>query len=397
MLHLRLSLPRPQTQFSSADNPTAKAPSAWTRLLTFTYLPAFNFQLLVYPDKLSFDWGMDAIPRLTTIFDGRNWLTIAVYGCLTYVIWRNVQVLLKHSIPNVKTGINSRMRRFALAKTKAENLDIPCSFCKHDLTLQRHTSACRTLNNNNSTTALSCNCCCTGLATLLTTSNFYSNGLNQFKYENGVKKSSSSESLASTSSNESFESALSNGSTTSSASSVDSKKWKMYSSGSVSGGSSKNYQSAILLSVSLLTLSFLPATNLLFYVGFVVAERILYLPSVGYCLLIGLGIGKLVESTKASGSSSNSSKISKNVRTVNGGRNNSSGSNQWKFSGQRKRQIILVVFSVLLIVFSVKTVKRNFDWINEESLFRSAIGINPPKGEWERKKIVGYVPFHVIV
>lgn len=35
--------------------------------------------------------------------------------------------------------------------------------------------------------------------------------------------------------------------------------------------------------------AFIPASNLFFYVGFVVAERVLYVPSMGFCLLVGLG------------------------------------------------------------------------------------------------------------
>lgn len=46
----------------------------------------------------------------------------------------------------------------------------------------------------------------------------------------------------------------------------------------------------ILLGLSWAVITFLPATNLLFPVGFVVAERVLYLPSMGYCLLLALGI-----------------------------------------------------------------------------------------------------------
>ena len=41
--------------------------------------------------------------------------------------------------------------------------------------------------------------------------------------------------------------------------------------------------------LSLLALPFLPASNLFFYVGFVVAERVLYIPSAGFCLLCGCG------------------------------------------------------------------------------------------------------------
>ena len=50
-----------------------------------------------------------------------------------------------------------------------------------------------------------------------------------------------------------------------------------------------------MFSLSLMLIPFLPATNLLVRVGFVVAERVLYLPSAGYCLLIALGVWTLVE------------------------------------------------------------------------------------------------------
>ena len=48
-----------------------------------------------------------------------------------------------------------------------------------------------------------------------------------------------------------------------------------------------------LFALSLLVLPFLPASNLLFPVGFVLAERVLYLPSLGICLLVAVGIDKL--------------------------------------------------------------------------------------------------------
>jgi len=38
-----------------------------------------------------------------------------------------------------------------------------------------------------------------------------------------------------------------------------------------------------------MVLPFIPASNLFFPVGFVVAERILYTPSMGFCMLVALG------------------------------------------------------------------------------------------------------------
>ena len=47
-----------------------------------------------------------------------------------------------------------------------------------------------------------------------------------------------------------------------------------------------------------MVLPFIPATNLLFPVGFVVAERVLYLPSMGFCLLVAFGCDKLFQVLK---------------------------------------------------------------------------------------------------
>jgi hypothetical protein len=42
-----------------------------------------------------------------------------------------------------------------------------------------------------------------------------------------------------------------------------------------------------------LVIPFLPATNIFFRVGFVIAERVLYLPSAGFCLLVIVGLRQL--------------------------------------------------------------------------------------------------------
>lgn len=100
---------------------------------------------------------------------------------------------------------------------------------------------------------------------------------------------------------------------------------------------------ATLFALSLIIFPFLPASNLFFYVGFVVAERVLYVPSAGFCLLIGIASVRL-----------------------------------WK--NERMRGYFCAGFVLVLVGFSAKTVLRNRDWRNEESLYRSAIPFNPPKG-----------------
>ncbi|XP_045042617.1 protein O-mannosyl-transferase TMTC4 isoform X3 [Desmodus rotundus] len=54
----------------------------------------------------------------------------------------------------------------------------------------------------------------------------------------------------------------------------------------------------LTLGLGFLIIPFLPASNLFFRVGFVVAERVLYLPSAGYCMLLTFGFGAFSKHTK---------------------------------------------------------------------------------------------------
>lgn len=177
-------------------------------------------------------------------------------------------------------------------------------------------------------------------------------------------RSSSSCSNSTTASTKSTSSTSSNYSTCSSASgnSVVNSVFATLPATNVVGGKSsklmntKCYNSVIfLMSVTFLTLPFLPASNLFFYVGFVVAERILYLPSVGYCLLFGFAVEKVSEKVH--------------------------NKKSW-------RMLVHLSLVFMLSVYSVKTFVRNYDWKNDESLYRSAIGVNPPKGEFVLKLLI---------
>ena len=104
--------------------------------------------------------------------------------------------------------------------------------------------------------------------------------------------------------------------------------------------------SIIALALSLIILPFLPASNLFFYVGFVVAERLLYLPSLGLSLLLGLGYQTLIS---------------------HHGRCNVLA------AASRLGLLIMILSS------AARTVLRNQDWRDEETLFRSGLLVNPPK------------------
>ncbi|KAK4289209.1 hypothetical protein Pmani_037811 [Petrolisthes manimaculis] len=91
---------------------------------------------------------------------------------------------------------------------------------------------------------------------------------------------------------------------------------------------------ALLLGLGLLVLPFLPATNLFFTVGFVVAERILYIPSLGYSVLLAVGLSR---------------------------------------AGRLRAPGLLL----LLIVFSCRSFQRNRDWQSRETLFLAGLRTLP--------------------
>ena len=89
---------------------------------------------------------------------------------------------------------------------------------------------------------------------------------------------------------------------------------------------------------------FLPASNLFFPVGFVVAERVLYLPSMGFCMLVAYG--------------------TRHVATI---------------LNSRHSGLLLSSSAVtyLLLLHSVKTLGRNRAWVSEELLYREAVRTYP--------------------
>ncbi|XP_076274421.1 transmembrane O-mannosyltransferase targeting cadherins 2 isoform X2 [Rhynchophorus ferrugineus] len=251
ILSLRLQNKAPQ--FSTADNPTAKEASFVTRLLTFSYLAVFNFWMLVYPSDLSFDWSMDAIPRIKSVRDPRVLYSCAFYSVLMYIVYKSVKSVQTLRCENIN------------AVQKKLVVNSGCTVCCSKIS-ENHSQNCRTANNNNNTPTCSC-------------------------------------------------------------------------PGKRQGPTAA---AAVLFALSLITLPFVPASNLFFYVGFVVAERVLYVPSAGFCLLVGFMCAKVF------------------------GRRH--------FSGICGAGLFLV-----LLGFGGKTFYRNNDWKNEETLYRSAIPYNPPK------------------
>ncbi|KRZ15072.1 Transmembrane and TPR repeat-containing protein 4 [Trichinella zimbabwensis] len=101
------------------------------------------------------------------------------------------------------------------------------------------------------------------------------------------------------------------------------------------------YFSCILSSLMALVIPFLPASNVLVSVGFVIAERVLYIPSLGYCLLIAYAFMKTV--------------IEKP-----------------KLSNWAKK-----LFWLMIIMFTLKSIMRSIQWQNEYTLYFSGLSVCP--------------------
>ncbi|XP_077988191.1 protein O-mannosyl-transferase TMTC4-like [Glandiceps talaboti] len=97
----------------------------------------------------------------------------------------------------------------------------------------------------------------------------------------------------------------------------------------------------LIMSLALLVIPFLPAANLFFRVGFVIAERQLYLPSLGYSMLVTIGLCKLCRKRKQS---------------------------------QQVLKIILIVFIVLNVW---RCVIRSHEWTKEELLYKAGAKVCP--------------------
>ncbi|XP_034719064.1 protein O-mannosyl-transferase TMTC1 [Etheostoma cragini] len=98
----------------------------------------------------------------------------------------------------------------------------------------------------------------------------------------------------------------------------------------------------VLVGMLFLVFPFIPASNLFFRVGFVVAERVLYMPSMGYCILVAHGLGRL-----------------------------------YSVVGRWGTTVLSVSMLLLLLLFSWKTVQQNRVWLSREALFRSGIQTLP--------------------
>ena len=91
-----------------------------------------------------------------------------------------------------------------------------------------------------------------------------------------------------------------------------------------------------IIALAILLITFLPASNFFFYVGFVIAERVLFLPSMGFCLFLSLAS-----------------------------------------EGVRRRPWQLFFWAVVLPAYAGRSVYRNMQWRTELALMEAEVRGNP--------------------
>lgn len=298
--------------FAPSDNPASDHPSLLTRTLTFLYLPTVNFGLLLFPRWLSFDWSMESIPLIHFVADPRNVFSLLFYTCLFLLI----QII------------------YAYYQRSAEWKSF-----RHATFANGNGYSAASSNGN----TCSCAPCC------------YQHHHHQQPHLRHLKrpfnlKATNNNSMCSTLDDD-YCSAPGTSSNNNGAASNGSALYDYYSNGNGQlneDASNSNYlitrTDSLTMATALLVIPFLPATNVFFYVGFVIAERILYIPSFGFCLLVAIGVESLMKR-----------------KTL--------------------RLITKIALSILLMSFSLRTFVRNIDWLSEENLYRAGIAINPPKGK----------------
>jgi len=121
---------------------------------------------------------------------------------------------------------------------------------------------------------------------------------------------------------------------------------------------------ALAFSLLTLVLPFLPASNLFFPVGFVAAERTLYTSSIGWCLLVALGLHRVHAHLSDSPASHllqvQVPKVQVQVYV---------------------RPLLHLLLLAALLAGAAKTVFRNEVWESRETLFRSGLSSVPGNGK----------------
>ncbi|CAM1296549.1 Uncharacterised protein g1588 [Pycnogonum litorale] len=99
------------------------------------------------------------------------------------------------------------------------------------------------------------------------------------------------------------------------------------------------FKKILIMSFTFIVVPFLPASNVFFRVGFVIAERTLYLPSIGFCIIVVIGLHQL--------------------------------------ANHLSKSQMQIFFVILLSSFTARCIQRSHEWTNEKLLFQSGLKVCP--------------------
>lgn len=95
----------------------------------------------------------------------------------------------------------------------------------------------------------------------------------------------------------------------------------------------------VRIAVALIVIPFIPSSNL-FSIGFVVADRVLYIPAMGYCLLLSIGYHYLYANVKV-------------------------------------RKTIMIMMVLIVAALMIKSNIRTYDYESEYALYSAGLRVNP--------------------
>lgn len=144
----------------------------------------------------------------------------------------------------------------------------------------------------------------------------------------------------------------------------------------------------VLICIAFGVIPFVPASNLLFPVGTVVAERLLYFPSVGFCLLVGHILQTALGIAYRHGTAQHATSAFKALdatqsKDENGGE---TAADQLTAATTRKHttdffrrcySLTVLCVGFLLVSGCYRSQIRNAEWEDETTLFRSALNVSP--------------------
>lgn len=133
---------------------------------------------------------------------------------------------------------------------------------------------------------------------------------------------------------------------------------------------------------------FLPSSGLLVPVGFVIAERILYMPSIGFCLFIAYGLNLHVHGDEQEPHVLPDEESKGNMQPQESHRLKHDASHMPQVarpappaSMPMKSIVVLALVVVLVGAYSLRTIARNDDWDTEFALYKAGIKVAPKNAQ----------------